>query len=141
VSQENAKPVSQRTFATVVDGWECYNRHDFDAMEAHYWSDAVLDVSRVYLDERPRRGREEMRAYWERMWDISAGLRMDPVEVLDVGRDRYLVMMRFGQRGKRSGADVEQEVALIYTMRESLVARVDMFADREQALKAVGVTE
>jgi ketosteroid isomerase-like protein len=138
MSLEKAEPVSPASFATVVAGWECYNRHDFDGMEAHYRPDAVLDVSRVYLDERPRSGREEMRAYWEQMWEISAGLRMDPVEVLDLGSDRYLVMMRYGQRGKRSGADVERKVALVYTMRDGLVARVDMFAERAEALEAVG---
>jgi ketosteroid isomerase-like protein len=122
MSPEKAEPVSPERFASVVEKWECHNRHDFDAMEAHDRPDAVLDVSCVYLDERPRRGREEMRAYWEQMWEISAGLRMEPVEVLDVGSDRYLVMMRFGQRGKRSGADVERKVALIYTMRDGLVA-------------------
>jgi ketosteroid isomerase-like protein len=139
MAQEKAESVSAERFASFVEGWECYNRHDFDAMEAHYRADAVLDVSRVYLDERPRRGREEMRAYWEQMWEISAGLRMDPVEALDVGGERYVVVMRFGQRGKRSGADVEQRVALIYTLREGLIAQVDMFADRSDALRAVGL--
>jgi ketosteroid isomerase-like protein len=126
-------------FATFVEGWECYNRHDFDAMEAHYQPDAVLDVSRVYLDQRPRRGSQEMRAYWDEMWEISAGLRMELVEALDVGRDRYVCVMRYGQRGKRSGADVESSVALLYTMREGLIAQVDMFADRGEALRSVGL--
>jgi ketosteroid isomerase-like protein len=141
MSQEKAEPVSPVIFASVVEGWECYNRRDFDAMEAHYQPDAVLDVSRVYLDERPRRGRTEMRVYWEQVWEISAGLRMEPVEVLDLGSGRYLVVMRYGQRGKRSGADVERDVALIYTLREGLVARVDMYADRHAALEAVGLKE
>lgn len=136
MSGKSPHTVGPVVFAAVVEGWECYNRHDFDAMEAHYLPDAVLDVSRVYLDERPRKGLAEMRAYWEQWWEISAGPRMDPVEVLDLGSDRYLVAMRFGQRGKRSGADVEQGVTLIYTMRDGLVARVDMFAERAEALKA-----
>ena len=54
-------------------GWGCYNRHDFDAMEALYAPDAVLDVSRVYVDERPRKGREDMRTYWEEIREISGG--------------------------------------------------------------------
>jgi ketosteroid isomerase-like protein len=141
MTRRRAESVSPETFASVVEGWECYNRHDFDAMEGHYREDAVLDVSRVYLDERPRRGRREMRAYWEQMWEISAGLRMEPVEVLDLGGGRYLVAMRYGQRGRRSGVDVEQEVALVYTMRSGLVVRVEMYPDRDAALEAPGTAE
>ncbi len=78
-----------------------------------------------------------MRAYWEQMWEISAGLRMDRSGFSTSGAT-YLVMVRFGQRGKRSGADVERKVALIYTMRDGLAVQLDMFADRAEALKAVG---
>ena len=88
------------------EGFECYNRHDFDAMFEMYVEDAVLDVSRVFLDESPRKGRAEMRAYWDRMWDISGGMRSDPVEVLDVGEGRYVVLVAFGMVGKLSGVDV-----------------------------------
>jgi len=139
MSEEQAESVSPEMFASFVEAWECYNRHDFDAMEAHYLPDAVLDVSRVYIDERPRTGRREMREYWEQMWEISAGLRMEPVEVLDLGSGRYLVVMRYGQRGKRSGVDVERDVTLIYTLRGGLVERLDMYADRYLALQALGL--
>jgi ketosteroid isomerase-like protein len=129
------------TLAAFIEGWECYNRHDFDAMESLYAPDAVLDVSRVYLDERPRRGREDMREYWEQMWEISDGLRIEPIEVLDVGRNRYVVVVKYGQRGKRSGLDVGQRLACLYTLRESLVARLDLFADRDAALAAARLEE
>jgi ketosteroid isomerase-like protein len=144
MSEESTSPdpaAAPEALAAFIEGWECYNRHDFDAMAALYSSDAVLDMSRVYLDERPRRGHEDMRAYWEEMWEISGGMRIEPVEVLDVGGDRYVVVVKYGQRGKRSGADVGQELACLYALHDGLVARLDLFPDRDAALAAARLAE
>jgi ketosteroid isomerase-like protein len=144
MSEESTRPdpvAAPEALAAFIEGWECYNRHDFDAMEALYSSDAVLDVSNVYLDERPRRGREDMRAYWEEMWEISGGMRIEPIEVLDVGGDRYVVLVEYGQRGKRSGVDVGRGLACLYTLREGLVARLDLFPDRDAAVAAARLSE
>lgn len=132
----SVQPVTPDVLAVFVEGFECYNRHDFDAMEALYAPDAVSDFSRV--DERPRHGRTDIRAFWDEMWDTSGGMSISPVEVLDVGDDRYVVVVAFGLRGKRSGVDVAERRAILYTMREDLVARLDVFPDRDAALKAVG---
>ena len=77
-----------------------------------------------------------MRAYWEEMWAISGGLRIEPIEVLDVGGDRYVVVVKYGQRGKRSGVDVGRRLACLYTLRDGLVARLDLFPERDAALAA-----
>ena len=75
------------------------------------------------------------------MWEISDGLRIEPIEVLDVGGDRYVVVVRYGQRGKRSGSDVEQGLACVYTLRDGLVARLDLYPSRDAALAAAGLAE
>jgi ketosteroid isomerase-like protein len=133
---QSAEPEIQMFFD---EGFECYNRHDFDAMLEMYTVDAVLDVSRIFLDENPRQGREDIRAYWDQMWDISGGMRGDPVEVLDVGGGRYVVVVAFGMVGKLSGVDVTGKAAMLYTVRDGLIARLDMFADRDAALLSVGL--
>ena len=133
------QPPPPDVLALFAEGFECYNRHDFDAMEAFYAPDAVSDFSRVFLDERPRQGRKEIRAFWDQLWDTSGGMSIRPVEVLDVGAGQYVVVINFGIRGKRSGVDVAERQAVLYTLRENKVARLDMFPDRDAALKAVGL--
>jgi ketosteroid isomerase-like protein len=110
-------------------------------MEAMYAPDAVSDFSRVFLDERPRQGRRDIRAFWDEMWDTSGGMSISPVEVLDVGDDRYVVLVAFGLRGRRSGVDVTERQAVLYTLREDLVVRLDVFPDLDVALEAVGPAE
>jgi ketosteroid isomerase-like protein len=135
----SVQPATPDVLARFVEGFDCYNRHDFDAMVAMYAPDAVSDFSRVFLDERPRRGREDIRAFWDQMWDTSGGMSISPVEVLDVGDDRYVVVVAFGLRGKRSGVDVQESQAVLYILRENLVARLEVFPDRHAALEAVGL--
>jgi ketosteroid isomerase-like protein len=139
VVMSEGKPVTPDVFAVFVEGFECYNRHDFDAMMEMYAPDAVSDYSRVLFDEQPRTGRKEIRAFWDQLWDTSSGMSVRPVEVLDVGANRFIVVVAFGMRGKRSGVDVAERQAALYTMRDNQVARLDMFPDRDSALKAVGL--
>src|SRR5919206_680991 len=113
MSRENVgpQPATPDVLAAFIEGFECYNRHEFDAMAALYAPDAVSDFSRVFLDEQPRRGREDIIAFWSQLWDTSGGMSIRPVEVLDVGGDRYVVVVGFGIRGKRSGVDVADQHA------------------------------
>ena len=83
----SVQAVTPEVLGAFQERFECYNRHDFDAMEEMYLPDAVFDTSRVFPGERPRRGYREMRPYWEEMWDIWDGVRMDPVEVLAKNAD------------------------------------------------------
>jgi ketosteroid isomerase-like protein len=137
----SVQAVTPDVLAVFRERFECYNRHDFDAMEEMYRPDAVFDPSRAFPGERPRQGYRDMRAYWEEMWEIWDGVRMDPVEVLDVGGDRYVVVAELGFRGKRSGADVGQPLAFLYALREGLVARADIFPSRDAALAAAAQDE
>ena len=141
--QGNVEPqqATPDVLAMFVEGFDCYNRHDFDGMAALYAPDAVSDFSRVFLDEQPRRGLKEIRAFWDQMWDTSGGMSIHPIEALDVGDGRYVVVVEFGMRGKRSGVDVAERQAVLYTVRDDKVARLDVFPNRDAALKAVGLEE
>lgn len=86
-------------------------------MEEMYAEDTVFDVSAVFTDVAPMRGKDNIRRYWHELRETWDGLRLDPVEVLDVGDERYVVGLRLWGKGKRSGAEVEQRLAFLYTVR------------------------
>lgn len=44
-------------------------------------------------------------------------------------------------RGKASGAQGEISMAMVWTVREQAITRVEFFLDRAQALEAVGLRE
>ena len=100
-------------------------------MEEMYAEDALFDVSAVFTDIAPMRGKENIRRYWHELRETWAGVRLDPEEVLDVGDGRYVVGLRLWGRGQRSGAEVAQRFAFLYDVRpeDGKVIRVRMLAD------------
>jgi hypothetical protein len=62
-------------------------------MEELYAEDAVFDPSAVFTDVAPLQGKENIRRYWYELRETWAGLRLDPVEVLDVGDGRYALSL------------------------------------------------
>src|SRR5882757_6458823 len=98
----------------ILDRWrlqerfQCWNRGEFELMQEPYAEDAVFDVSAVFTDVAPMQGHEAMRRYWQGLRETWAGLRLDPLEVLDVGDGLYIVDLRLWGVGKRSGVEVDQ---------------------------------
>jgi ketosteroid isomerase-like protein len=105
-------------------------------MEELYAGDTVFDVSAVFTDVAPMRGKENIRRYWHELRETWAGLRLDPVEVLEVGDGRYVVGLRLWGKGKRSGAEFEQHLAFLYDVRpeDSKVIRARMLPDVAAAI-------
>ena len=106
-------------------------------MEEMYAEDAVFDPSAVFTDVAPMRGHENMLRYWYELRETWDGLRLDPLEVLDVGDGRYVADLRLWGRGKRSGVEVEQRFAFLYTVRpDGKVIGVRLLPDLAAAISA-----
>ena len=117
--------------------FECWNRGEFDAMQEMYAEDAVFDVSAVFTDSEPVRGHAPMRSFWHELRETWAGLRVEPLEVLEVGGGRYVVDLRLSGRGRQSGLDVGQRMAFLYTLNEEYkVVEARLFPDLESAIRA-----
>jgi ketosteroid isomerase-like protein len=58
-------------------------------------------------------------------------------ELIDAGDSVVMVLRQVG-RGKGSEASVEMKMAWLYTVQDGRIVRVNMFADREEALAAAG---
>jgi ketosteroid isomerase-like protein len=106
-----------------------------------YAEDALFDVSAVFTDVPPMRGMEDIRRYWYELRETWAGLRLDPVEVLDVGDGRYVADLRLWGKGRQSGAEVEQRFAFLYTVRpDGKVIGVRLLPDVGAAISAAEST-
>jgi ketosteroid isomerase-like protein len=100
-------------------------------MLAMYAEDAVFDVSAVFTDVAPLRGHQSMRRYWEEVWETWGGLRLDLLEAFDVGDRRYVADVRLWGKGKRSGVEVDQRFAFLYTLspEDETIARAQLLPD------------
>jgi ketosteroid isomerase-like protein len=125
-------------FAYVREGIDCWNRHEFDEMaDLYVGEDAVLDVTRVFPDTEIVRGRAGVRAFLDEWWETWEGVRMDTVDVLDAGDGRVVADVRIWGKGKRSGVEVDQRIAFLYTLKEDrMVASSEWFPEVDAALEA-----
>jgi len=91
-------------------------------------------------DEQPMEGLDEARAHvkrWESDWEQ---LDTKPEKFIDAG-DRVVVTVHLAGRGRASGIDVDARYYSVYTLHEGKITRMDEFADEQEALEAVGLSE
>src|SRR5262245_61636815 len=74
---------------------------------------------------------------WTSAW-VDWELQMD--ELLDDG-DKVVALLRQRARSKLTGIPVEDSLAKIWTLRDGKYARMDMYSDVGDALKAVGLSD
>ena len=72
---------------------------------------------------------------WEEIW---SDYRFEVEDLIEAG-DKVVLLYRQVGIAKGSGIEVEERAAWIYTLREGEIARVEMFQDRETALRAAGL--
>ena len=62
-------------------------------------------------------------------------------EELIAADDKVVTLVLWRARGRASGAQGELSLAIVWTVREQGIARVEFFLDRAEALEAVGLSE
>ena len=86
-------------------------------------------------------GKEAVRAYLQDWLDMFDDFKIEPVESIDAGGDRVVVVQRVGGRAKLSGVETEMDVPVVYTIRDGKIAVGREYATRQEALEAAGLSE
>ena len=126
--------MSQANVEVVRRLFDSYRRRDYveaaECLAAH----VVYEVGQ----ELPARGREEVRAMWER-WDTTWDeLETVPEEFIDAG-EQVLVTVHYSARGRGSGIEYEERLFDVYTFSDGQCVRKQEFRDRSEALGAAGL--
>jgi uncharacterized protein len=120
--------------------FDAYFRGDEPALLAHAAPDIVITQFPEQVDVRDYHGHEGLRqvmAEWTGSWDDWS------IEILGAREVGELVVANARQRGRGtvSGAPMDAEAIFVFTVRDGLIARWQMFLSEEQALRAVGLAE
>jgi ketosteroid isomerase-like protein len=96
---------------------------------------AWVGIGQVY------RGHAGMRSYMASVYEAFEGYRPEVEELIDVG-DQVLTLAIEHGKGRGSGADVQaNRTAHLWTLRDGRAVRLDLYLNRDKALKAVGLEE
>jgi hypothetical protein len=131
-----SRTASPQIIERFKEGFEQWNCGEIDLMQDQYADDAEFDFSAVFTDMEPLRGQESIRRQWDEMWKAWEGVRLDPLEVFDLGHGRFVVDVRLWGKVKRIGIEVDQRRALLYTVRASdeKVVRNQLFPTVQTAM-------
>jgi ketosteroid isomerase-like protein len=132
MSEENVETV-RKLYAAIArkdkEGvFNCY--HPDVEWHDHAW----LDYEGV------RRGLEGVRAVHREFFGPFKTFTYELHDFVDIG-DRVVVTVHVIGRGRASGVEVEREVPVVFTFREGKIARTELFANRDAALEAAGLSE
>ena len=123
-------------------GLDAANRKDYETMFVYYHADceSVFPRQLATLGDSGTRGREE-RIRFEKRWRSEWGeFRYVPDELVDIG-GQILILGRLEGSGAGSGALVDSEWAVLFTVPTGQIVGEKVFFDRQEALEAAGLSE
>jgi len=133
--------MSQENVEIVRRGFEAWNRNDWDTLMAVFAPDVVAIAPAEWPEPEIGTGREALRDQFERLESPWEEQRIEVDDIRDLG-DRVLVLFRWIARGIGSHVEVEHPAAVLDTLRDGSVVRVEFFfEDQSRALEAAGLRE
>ena len=135
--------MSQESVERAHEMIAAFNRGDLDAFLDEYWTDDIdfRAVEGAPDDHGPIRGKDALRAHWQDWLDTFDDFRQEFVEIVDVGEEEFIGVIRISGRAKLSGVETDLSYATLYTLRDGKIARGREYWTREEALKAAGLSE
>jgi hypothetical protein len=138
MSEENVEFVRQAW--ARVGGYADTAFLEEEARAGRIAADAELDFSAVYPDGPILRGIEAWLGYLRSLpWGGS--VKLEAERFFDVDDERVLVFVHVSTKGEGSGVPVEMRNAYEFTIRNGVLLRWKVYADRAEALEAAGLRE
>jgi ketosteroid isomerase-like protein len=125
----------------IQEVYAAFNRADFEAVVREFDEETEFIAPAEMPEQRTFRGREGYKEFLASILDVFEEFRSEPTRILEAGGGRYLVFLeeRFRRKGD-TAVVVEHPFALI-TMSAGRVRRLEIIADRREALSAAGLSE
>lgn len=138
----SAHAEAQPNVAAVEAAYEAFARGGLERFLEH-WTDDLdhRSIEGAPDDRGPIHGRLAMRAYVQDWIDVFDNFRIEPVELIDVGENTVVAVLRFGGHAKLSGVETDQTFGIVFSIRDGRIARGREYPTRDEALEAAGLSE
>ena len=91
--------------------------------------------------ENVNNGKDAARCYVQDGLDTFEHFSAVPEELVDLGGERVLAVHHISGRAKLSGVETQLRYSVIYALRDGKIVGGREYANRSEALKAVGLEE
>jgi ketosteroid isomerase-like protein len=136
------QPVSRADVDFILDHFEATNQRDFGRAMDMYADDVVLVVGKHFLSGGTFEGKQAV-GEWFGDWFRTFGFdhHFNIVESRDLGNGVVFLFVAIEGSGRASGAKAHMQGGYLYRVVEQQIARVQLFATREEALEGASLPE
>jgi ketosteroid isomerase-like protein len=118
---------------------EAFNREGIDAIADLVHPDfETTTPASLSVEPDTYRGPDGLRRWMDAWGDTMDAIRFEVDELVDAG-DHVVAVTRLVARSHTTGIELEQGVAMMWTLRDGRAAGMQAFATREEALRAAGL--
>jgi ketosteroid isomerase-like protein len=145
-ARDTERAMSQENVEVVRRVYDAFNRGDFASAVEYLHPAGEVYPGVVGLDPPGGGsatrlvGRDELRGFFEDLGATWESISIEPKEIIEAPYGRVLAIESWLIRG-RDGIEVDTRIIDVYAFRDGLIARVDGYLDRLEALEAVGLSE
>jgi ketosteroid isomerase-like protein len=132
--------MSQENVEVMRAAVEAFNHRDGERFDALLDSNAEIVPVRAALEGTVYRGPDAAAQYCAAVDESWENLRWEIEEIQD-GGSWVLALGRIRGDGRGSGATIDARAGWVARFREGLVTNFHTYADRAEALEAVGLSE
>jgi uncharacterized protein len=131
--------VTSERVQVVSEGYDGWNRRDFDAMVARLAPDVVWRTAGVFPGLKPiYHGHDGVRRFWDAMQEAWELIEITPRRFVEHD-DKVLVEIYFHAKGRESGAEVKMDWLHVFTFEDDLVVEVAGYREIDKALATEGM--
>jgi ketosteroid isomerase-like protein len=134
--------MSQANVEIIRRATDAFDRHDRAAWHAAVDPDAVMVPAHEWPETAPMRGAEAIWDFYAQVtatWEVDQGIEVR--ETIEAPGGVLVVNYVREARGAASGAPFEFNYWTVNAFRRGKLARIDWFADRDEAFEAAGLSE
>ena len=109
-----------------------------DVWYDHIWAEHIdhRAIEGAPDDIGPILGRDAMRRYLEDWYEMFPDLVVEPVELIDIGPERVIVVWHVAGTAEQSGVRTELRLSIIYTIRDDRIVHSREYQTKDEALAA-----
>jgi len=131
--------MSEELVERIRKGYAAFNRGDFDAAVEDFHPDIDWIAWDALPDGGTLRGRDAVREFFKTWHEAFDQIRVEVEELIDAGDQVVAVTCVRGRGGGSTAEVVSPIVPWVWTIRNGQVIRMEMFANKEEALETLGL--
>ena len=126
--------MSSESFEIVERAHDALNSGDIDTLVGLCDEDFGFDMSDRVFNPAVYQGHDGIRPFYAEVQDVWEVYVWEPEQLIEAGSD-VVALLRSTGRGRESGAEVERETAIVWSLRERRLTGLRFYRNRDEALR------